>query len=77
VEADLLEFKGSLVYRESSRTARATQRKPVSKNQPNQLTRQTTKQTNQKKKKKPKQTKTNKKPVTVIVRKSPLAYAEV
>jgi hypothetical protein len=27
------EFKASLVYRVSSRTARATQRKPVSKNQ--------------------------------------------
>jgi hypothetical protein len=26
------EFKASLVYRESSRTARATQRNPVSKN---------------------------------------------
>jgi hypothetical protein len=30
---DLCEFKASLVYRVSSRTARATQRNPVSKNQ--------------------------------------------
>jgi hypothetical protein len=29
---DLCKFKASLVYRESSRTARATQRKPVSQN---------------------------------------------
>ena len=36
------EFKASLVYRESSRTARVTQRNPVSKNQ-------ITKQTNKKK----------------------------
>jgi hypothetical protein len=27
------EFKASLVYRESSRTAKATQRNPISKNQ--------------------------------------------
>jgi hypothetical protein len=32
------EFKVSLVYRVSSRTARATQRNPVSKNQPNKQT---------------------------------------
>ena len=31
-QADLCEFKASLVYRESSRTARATQRNPVSQN---------------------------------------------
>ena len=30
-----LEFEASLVYRVSSRTARATQRNPVSKNQKN------------------------------------------
>jgi hypothetical protein len=30
-QADLCEFKASLVYRVSSRTARATQRNPVSK----------------------------------------------
>jgi hypothetical protein len=30
-QADLCEFKGSLLYRPSSRTARATQRNPVSK----------------------------------------------
>ena len=32
-EAALCEFKASLVYRASSRTARATQRNPVLKNQ--------------------------------------------
>jgi hypothetical protein len=32
------EFKASLVYRVSSRTARATQRNPVSKNQKNKTT---------------------------------------
>ena len=32
-QADLCEFKASLVYRMSSRTARATQRNPVLKNQ--------------------------------------------
>jgi hypothetical protein len=32
------EFEASLVYRVSSRTARATQRNPVSKNQPNKQT---------------------------------------
>jgi hypothetical protein len=37
------EFEVSLVYKVSSRTARATQRNPVSKNQP---TNQTNKQTN-------------------------------
>ena len=31
-QADLCEFKASLVYRESSRTARATQKSPVLKN---------------------------------------------
>jgi hypothetical protein len=31
-EADLSEFKPSLAYKASSRTARATQRNPVSKN---------------------------------------------
>jgi hypothetical protein len=30
-QVDLCEFKASLVYRASSRTARATQRNPVSK----------------------------------------------
>jgi len=30
-QADLYEFKASLVYRKSSRTASATQRNPVSK----------------------------------------------
>ena len=37
---DLCEFKASLVYRASSRTARATQKNPVSKNQTNQLNKQ-------------------------------------
>ena len=32
-QADLCEFKDSLVYRVSSRTAKDTQRNPVSKNQ--------------------------------------------
>ena len=37
VEADgSFEFKASLVYRESSRTSRATQRNSVSKTKPNQ-----------------------------------------
>ena len=31
-QVDIHEFKASLVYRASSRTARATQRNPVSKN---------------------------------------------
>jgi hypothetical protein len=41
------EFKASLVYRVSSRTARATQRNPVLKNQKNKKTK--TKQTKTKK----------------------------
>jgi hypothetical protein len=45
------EFEASLVYRVSSRTARAIQRNPVSKNQ-NQPTNQPTNQTNKKKNKK-------------------------
>jgi hypothetical protein len=32
-QADLCEFKASLVYRENSRTTRATQRNPDAKNQ--------------------------------------------
>jgi hypothetical protein len=43
-----LEFKASLVYRVSSRTARATQRNPVSKNKD----KQTNKNKNKKKKEK-------------------------
>jgi hypothetical protein len=31
-QADLCEFKANLIYRVNSRTARATQRNPVSKN---------------------------------------------
>jgi hypothetical protein len=34
-QVDLYEFKASLVYRVSSRTARATQRNPVLKNKSN------------------------------------------
>jgi hypothetical protein len=40
------EFEASLIYKVSSRTARATQRNPVSKNQ-NKPTNQTNKQTKQ------------------------------
>ena len=36
-EAGISEFEASLVYRVSSRTARATQRNPVSENQTNNL----------------------------------------
>jgi hypothetical protein len=46
------EFKASLVYKVSSRSARATQRSPVSKNKTKQNKKQKNKQT-----KKPKQTK--------------------
>jgi hypothetical protein len=42
-EADLCEFEASLVYRVNSRTARATQRNPVSK----QTDRQTDKERNE------------------------------
>ena len=42
-QADLCEFKASLVYRVSSRTVKATQRSPVLKNK----TKQTNKQKNQ------------------------------
>jgi hypothetical protein len=53
------EFETSLVYRVSSRTARATQRNPVSKNKTNKQTnKQTTKQNKTKKEKKRKK-KTN------------------
>jgi hypothetical protein len=38
------EFEASLVYRVSSRTARAIQRNPVSKNQPTKQTNKKTKQ---------------------------------
>jgi hypothetical protein len=49
------EFEASLVYRVSSRTARATQRNPVSKNKQTNKT-----QKNKKKKKKNKKPKQNK-----------------
>jgi hypothetical protein len=57
----IFEFRASLVYRVSSRTARPIQRNPVSKNQ-TKPTKQTKnkKQTNQKKKK-PKKKKKKKK----------------
>jgi hypothetical protein len=42
------EFEASLVYRVSSRTARATQRNPVSKKQKNKTNKQTNKKKNQK-----------------------------
>jgi hypothetical protein len=54
------EFKGSLVYRVSSRTARATQRNPVSK-KPKQTK---THQNNPKNKKQPKTTTTTTKTKT-------------
>jgi hypothetical protein len=50
------EFKASLVYRVSSRTARATQRNPVSKNK----TKQNNNNNNNNKKPKPKPKKQNK-----------------
>jgi hypothetical protein len=53
------EFKASLVYKVSSRTARATQRNPVSKKPKPKPTNQPNKQTN--KKTKPKQKKPNNK----------------
>jgi hypothetical protein len=53
------EFEASLVYRVSSRTARATQRNPVSKNQ-NQKQTKKKKNPNQTNKQKTKQTKSNK-----------------
>ena len=46
------EFEASLVYRASSRTARATQKNPVSKNQNKQTNKQTNKKTKQEEKKK-------------------------
>jgi hypothetical protein len=46
------EFKDNPVYRVSSRTARATQRNPVSKNQQQQQQQKTKKQTNKKTKQK-------------------------
>jgi hypothetical protein len=52
------EFEASLVYRVSSRTARATQRNPVSKKQKNK---QTNKQTKKEKKRKEKKRKERKK----------------
>ena len=54
------EFEANLVYRVSSRTARATQRKPVLKNK-NKQTTTTKKPPNQKKKKKKKKKPTKKK----------------
>jgi hypothetical protein len=53
-QADLCEFKVRLVYRASSRTARATHGNPVSKNQTNQQNERINKQINNKDKKKQK-----------------------
>jgi hypothetical protein len=49
------EFEASLVYRVSSRTARAIQRNPVSKNKTKNKQTKTNKQTNKQKKKKKKE----------------------
>jgi hypothetical protein len=38
-QADICEFEASLVYRASSRTAKATQRNPVSKKKKSKLSR--------------------------------------
>jgi hypothetical protein len=54
---EISEFEASLVYRVSSRTARATQRNPVSKNQKPK----TKKNKKKNKKKKPKKPKTKQK----------------
>jgi hypothetical protein len=49
-DGQISEFKASLVYKVSSRTARATQRNPVSKNKkPTNKTKQTNKQKPRKK----------------------------
>jgi hypothetical protein len=48
-EADRSEFKASLVYRVSSRTARATKRNPVSKTKQNKTKQNKTKQNRQEK----------------------------
>jgi hypothetical protein len=50
------EFEASLVYKVSSRTARATQRNPVSKNKTKQTNKQKTKTKQKKEKKKKKET---------------------
>jgi hypothetical protein len=55
------EFEASLVYRVSSRTARATQRNPVSTKQNKTKTKNKTKQKKPKKTKKPKTKNNNKK----------------
>jgi hypothetical protein len=54
------EFEDSLVYRVSSRTARAIQRNPVSENQKNKQTKKTKKKKTQKTKTKTKKNKTKK-----------------
>jgi hypothetical protein len=55
------EFKASLVYKVSSRTARALQRNPVSKNQKNKKKTKKQKQNKTKQKNKKTKTKTKKK----------------
>jgi hypothetical protein len=52
LERQISEFEASLVYRVNSRTARATQRNPVSKNQTKQTNKQKTPKQKQKQKKK-------------------------
>jgi hypothetical protein len=47
------EFKASLIYKVSSRTAKATQRNPVSKNKTKQKTKQKKKKKKERKEKKP------------------------
>ena len=59
-QADLCEFEACLVYRVSSRTARATQRNPVSK-KPTLPPKKKKKKNKSKKKKKKKKTNNNKK----------------
>jgi hypothetical protein len=51
------EFEASLVYRVSSRTARATQRNPVSKNKTNKQTKKNKKKKEKEKKRKEKKRK--------------------
>jgi hypothetical protein len=64
-QADLCEFDASLVYKVSFRTARATQRNPVYKNQKNQSNKQTKKNhTNPINQPPPSPTKTNSKTKT-------------
>jgi hypothetical protein len=60
------EFEASLVYRVSSRTARATQRNPVSKTKQNKTKQNKTKQNKTKQKQTNKKNPKNKKPMNVV-----------